>query len=224
MELKKNPKLELSRYSTLFFAIGLAVANALVLAVFEWETVKSTRKVNLETSEAIFEEVIDDVPLTNQFIPPPSKIQQPQIIEVSDEEEIQEEMEINLDIEMTEETVIEDFVFEVEPEEEIADEVFTVVEEMPSFPGGTEEFYEFVANNLKYPRKALKANVEGKVIVQFVVEEDGDVSQVEVLKGIGYDCDEEAVRVLQSSPDWIPGKHQGRNVKVSVMLPLIFDI
>jgi len=202
----------------------LAVANALVLAVFEWETVKSTSKVNLETSEAIFEEVIDDVPLTNQVIPPPSKIQQPQIIEVPDEEEIQEEMEINLDIEMTEETVIEDFVFEVEPEEEIADEVFTVVEEMPSFPGGTEEFYEFVANNLKYPRKALKANVEGKVIVQFVVEEDGDVSQVEVLKGIGYDCDEEAVRVLQSSPDWIPGKHQGRNVKVSVMLPLIFDI
>lgn len=224
MEFKKNPKLELSRYSTLFFSIGLALANTLVLLVFEWETVKSSSRVNLENNESLFEEVIDDVPLTKQAPPPPPKIQQPQIIEVPDEEDIQEAIEIDLDIEMTEETVIEDIVLESAPEEEVSDEVFSVVEEMPSFPGGTAEFYEFVTKNLQYPRKALKANVEGKVIVRFVVAEDGEVSQVEVLKGIGYDCDEEAVRVLQSSPDWIPGKHQGRNVKVSVMLPLTFNI
>lgn len=224
MEYKKNPKLELSRYSTLFFSIGLAMANALVLLVFEWETEKISSTVNIENNEALFEEVIDDVPLTKQDQPPPPKIQQPQIIEVPDEEQIKEDIEIDLDIEMTEDAVIEDIVRESAPEEEISDEVFTVVEQMPSFPGGTEEFYEFVSQNIKYPRKALRANVEGKVIVKFIVMEDGDISQVEVIKGIGFDCDEEAVRVLKSSPDWIPGKHQGRNVKVTVMLPFTFNI
>jgi protein TonB len=95
---------------------------------------------------------------------------------------------------------------------------------MPSFPGGNAKFYEFIAKNLKYPRRALKANVEGKVVVRFIVAEDGDVSDVEVLKGIGYDCDEEAIRVLNTSPNWIPGKQRGRNVKVRVMVPLTFDI
>ena len=224
MELKKNPNLELSKYSTLFFNIGLVLAISFVLVVFEWKSAKSTSSVNLESRGAIFEEIIDDVPLTNQVTPPPPKIQPPQIIEVPDEEVIEENIKVDLDIEMTEETVIEDFVLESAPEEEISDEVFSVVEVMPSFPGGTEEFYAFVSKNLKYPRKALKANVEGKVVVRFVVAEDGDVSQVEVLKGIGYDCDEEAIRVLQSSPDWIPGRQRGRNVKVRVIVPLTFEI
>ena len=224
MELKKNPNLELSQYSTLFFNIGLVLAISFVLVVFEWKTAKSTSSVNLESRGAIFEEIIDDVPLTNQASPPPPKIQPPQIIEVTDEEEIEENIKVDLDIEMTQETVVENFVLESAPEEEISDEVFSVVEVMPSFPGGTDEFYAFVSKNLKYPRKAMKANVEGKVIVRFVVAEDGDVSQVEVLKGIGYDCDEEAIRVLQSSPDWIPGRQRGRNVKVRIIVPLTFEI
>jgi protein TonB len=224
MELKKNPNLELSKYSTLFFNVGLALAIGFVVAVFEWETVENTSRVNLDTSEVMFNEIIEDVPLTNQAPPPPPKIRQPQIIEVKDEVEIEEDIEIDLDIDMVEESIIEDIVFETAPDEEISDEVFSVVEVMPSFPGGTTKFYDFISKNLKYPRKALKANVEGKVIVRFIVAENGDVSEVEVLKGIGYDCDEEAIRVLLSSPDWIPGRQQGRNVKVRIMVPLTFDI
>jgi protein TonB len=223
MELKKNPKLELNRYSSLFFNIGLALAIGLVIIVFEWKSVQTVSAVNLESRAGSFEEIID-IPLTNHAIPSPPKIQQPQIIEVPDEEEIVEDIEFDLDIEMTDQAAVEVLVAESEPEEEVADEVFTIAEVMPSFPGGTAKFYEYISENLKYPRKALKANVEGKVILRFVVAEDGDVSDVEVLKGIGYDCDEEAVRVLQSSPDWIPGRQQGRNVKVRVMMPLTFNI
>ena len=223
MELKKNPKLDLNRYSALFFNIGLAVSLGLILLVFEWETAETISRVNLNTSSQQFEEIVD-IPLTNQATPPPPKIQQPQIIEVPDEEEIVESIEFDLDIDITEELEVQDLVIENEPEEEQADEVFSIVEEMPSFPGGNAKFYEFIAKNLKYPRRALKANVEGKVVVRFVVAEDGDVSDVEVLKGIGYDCDEEAIRVLNTSPNWIPGKQRGRNVKVRVMVPLTFDI
>ena len=225
MELKKNPNLDLNKYSTLFFNIGLAISIGLVLLVFEWKTPELKSEVRLVSNSA-FEELLD-VPLTIQAPPPPKKIQQPKIVEIPDEEEIIEGIEIDLDIEMTEETVIEEvveLVTEDAPEEEEVDEVFSVVEEMPVFPGGNNEFYEYVAKNLKYPRKALKAQVEGKVIVRFVVAEDGDVSDIEILKGIGYDCDEEAIRVLESSPKWIPGKQQGKNVKVRVMVPLTFSI
>ena len=223
MELKKNPNLELSKYSTLFFNIGLVLSIGLVLVVFEWKTVVSTSTVSLETNGVAFEEIVD-VPLTNQATPPRPKISQPKIIEIPDEDEIEEIIDLDLDIEMTQETVIEELVNMSAPEEEIAQEVFTIAEIMPSFPGGNSRFNEFISKNLKYPRRALKANIEGKVIVSFVIAENGEVSDVEVLKGLGFDCDEEAVRVLQSSPNWIPGQQMGRNVKVRIMLPLTFNI
>lgn len=223
MELKKNPNLELSKYSTLFFNIGLVLSIGLVLLVFEWKTVVTKSTVSLETDGMAFEEILD-VPLTNQATPPPPKISQPKIIEIPDEEEIEESIEVDLDIELTEEAIVEELVIAEAPVEEVAEEVFTIAEVMPSFPGGNSEFYEYISQNLKYPRKALKANVEGKVIVRFVVAENGDISEIEVLKGIGFDCDEEAVRVLQSSPKWVPGQQRGKNVKVRVMVPLTFDI
>lgn len=223
MELKKNPNLELTRYSTLFFSIGLVIAISFVLLAFEWKTLESGSTVSFETEGSIFEEILD-IPLTYQALPPPPKINQPRIIEIPDDEEIENSIEIDLDIEIIEESVIEEAVNFQVPEEEVADEVFSIVEVMPSFPGGNSKFNEYISKNLKYPRRALKANVEGKVVVSFVVAENGDISNVQVLKGIGFDCDEEAVRVLQSSPKWIPGQQRGRNVKVNVMIPLTFDI
>jgi protein TonB len=223
MELKKNPNLESTKYTALFFNIGLVVAIGLVLIVFEWETVESTSEVRLESGVGSFEEVLD-VTLTYQEPPPPPKLQAIKIIEVPDDEDIEESIVIDLDIDLDEEAVIQELVVEDAPDEEVADEVFSIVEVMPSFPGGNAEFYEYISKNLKYPKKAIKANVEGKVIVRFVVDENGDISDIEILKGIGFDCDEEAVRVLQSSPDWNPGKQRGRNVKVRVMVPLTFDI
>lgn len=189
---------------------------------FEWKTKGISSTVRLETSSAAFAEVLE-VPITNQATPPPPKLSTPTIIEIPDEEEIQEIIDINLDIEISE-PIVENLVFSETPEEEVADEVFNVVEVMPSFPGGSSKFNEFISQNLKYPKKALRANVEGKVIVSFIVEANGNLSDIEVVKGIGYDCDEEAVRVLLTTPDWIPGQQMGRNVKVRVLLPLTFAI
>ena len=103
-------------------------------------------------------------------------------------------------------------------------EVFTVVEVMPEYPGGMDELGIFLSNNIKYPIKALKDGVEGRVFVNFVVGKDGSVIDSKVIRGIGSGCDEEAIRVIESMPNWIPGKQRGQAVNVSYNLPIRFAL
>ena len=222
MELKKNPKNDLSRMSGLFLNIGLSVSLILVIVAFEWRTYDNSGLLDLGMVQDDFEDLME-IPPTEQPPPPPPKIQLPEIIEVPDEEEIEEEIEVELDLEVTEEEVVEDFVFEEAPEEEV-DEVFTIVEDQPAFPGGNAAFYKFVASNMTYPAQARRMGIEGRVFVQFVVDKDGSVTEVKAVKGIGAGCDREAERVLNSSPKWTPGKQRGRSVKVRMVLPIIFKL
>ena len=222
MELKKNPKNDLSRMSGLFLNIGLSVSLLLVIVAFEWRTYDNSGLLDLGMVQDDFEDLME-IPPTEQPPPPPPKIQLPEIIEVPDEEEIEEEIEVELDLEVTEEEVVEDFVFEEAPEEEV-DEVFTIVEDQPGFPGGNAAFYKFVASNMNYPAQARRMGIEGRVFVQFVVDKDGSVTEVKAVKGIGAGCDREAERVLNSSPKWTPGKQRGRSVKVRMVLPIIFKL
>ncbi|HOP49538.1 MAG TPA: energy transducer TonB [Ignavibacteriales bacterium] len=94
---------------------------------------------------------------------------------------------------------------------------------MPSFPGGEEELYNFIANNIKYPELARKAGISGKVLIEFIVSEDGKIIEPKVVKGIGYDCNEEAIRIIKLMPKWIPGKQDGKPIKVRLILPIIFS-
>lgn len=103
-------------------------------------------------------------------------------------------------------------------------EVFTTVEENPSFPGGVKALFAFVGRNLKYPIAAQEANVSGKVFVKFVVRKDGAVSDIKVLQGIGFGCDEETVRVIAQMPKWNPGKQNGKPVNVYFTMPVNFVI
>lgn len=101
---------------------------------------------------------------------------------------------------------------------------FTVVEQMPQYPGGETEMYKFIMNNLKYPAKASEAGIQGKVILNFVVGKDGKITNIKVVRGIGFGCDEEAVRVLQKMPSWNPGKMGGRPVPVYFTFPITFKL
>jgi protein TonB len=87
-----------------------------------------------------------------------------------------------------------------------------------------EDFYKYVSKNIEYPKQARRMGIEGKVFVQFVVDKDGSLSDVKVIKGIGAGCDEEAIRVLKESPKWTPGKQRGRPVRVRMSLPIFFKI
>ncbi len=104
------------------------------------------------------------------------------------------------------------------------DEVFTVVETPPSPQGGMESLYKYIASDMKYPEQAKKNGVEGKVFVQFIINEFGEVSDVEVIKGIGAGCDAEAARVVKNMGQWEPGKQRGEAVKVRMVLPITFKL
>ena len=108
--------------------------------------------------------------------------------------------------------------------EEVAEEIFTIVEEPAAPVGGMEAFYKFVRKNLKYPSQARRMGIEGKVYVQFVVDKDGTITDVKAVKGIGAGCDEEAVRVINKSPRWNPPKQRGKPVKQRIILPITFQL
>ena len=103
-------------------------------------------------------------------------------------------------------------------------EVYMIVDEMPEFPGGDKGFHQFIADNVKYPAEAKEKGIRGIVYVNFIVEPDGSVSDIKVLRGIGGGCDEEAVRVVESMPKFKPGIQNGEAVRVSYTVPVIFRL
>ncbi len=103
-------------------------------------------------------------------------------------------------------------------------EVFLVVEEMPEFPGGQAAMLKFIGKHLRYPSSAQAKGIAGIVYVSFVISPEGQVTQVEVMKGIDTACDQEAVRVISKMPAWKPGRQSGRNVSVRYSLPIRFSM
>jgi len=224
MEPKKTEKADLTKKSFLFFNIGLVATLALCIMAFTHKVYDDTSAKDLDDNQALTEEIME-VPPTEQQPPPPPKIQQPQIIEVPDEEEIEEEIEINMDTEVTEDTKVEDIVIAPPAEEkEDVDQIFSVVEESAAPKGGINAFYEYVKSKMKYPAQARRMGIEGRVFVEFVIERDGRLTDVKALKGIGAGCDEEAVRIVQSSPAWNPGKQRGKPVRQRYVIPIFFKL
>lgn len=226
MEPKKTEKADLTKKSGLFFNIGLVVSLLIAVAAFEYKRADGSNVDDLARNNNIFEEIIE-VPPTEQPPPPPPKVQQPQIIEVPDEEVIEEEIEIDMDNEITEETKVE--VITIQPQEvekEDPNEIFLVVEETAAPIGGMNAFYEYVGKQMqgKYPAQARRMGIEGRVFVEFVVEKDGSLTDVKAIKGIGAGCDELAVKVVQSAPKWKPGKQRGKPVRQKMVLPIVFKL
>ena len=104
------------------------------------------------------------------------------------------------------------------------DKVFEKVEDMPEFPGGEQAMMDFVGKNVQYPKEAMEKEISGRVMEGFIVEKDGSVNEVKIVRGIGGGCDEEAVRVVKAMPKWKPGKEKGKPVRVSYMMPIFFKL
>ena len=228
IEIKKKRHKRTKAESFLFGAIGLCISMLMVYIAFEWKFYESQALVDLKHEESTFEEVMD-IPTTIQPPPPPPVIEQPRIVEVSNEVEILEEIEVNLDVEVTEDLRItevntENLVIEAPVEEEVTDEIFTIVEHRPEPEGGMAAFYGFVSEHIEYPSVARRTGIKGKVFVEFVVERNGSLTDIKVVKGIGGGCDEEAVRVLGMVPPWNPGKQRGKPVRVRMIIPIHFTL
>jgi periplasmic protein TonB len=223
MEAKKTDSADLTKKSGFFLSIGLLVTMVLVVTAFEWKQYEDSL-VDLQGKNMnTFEEVME-VPPTEQPPPPPPQVQQPQVVEVPDEEEIKEDIKVNLDVEVTDQTKIEEIVVQAAEPEEESDQIFTIVEESATPKGGMAAFYKYVSDKIKYPPQARRMGIEGRVFVEFVIGKDGTLTEVRAIKGIGAGCDEEAVRIVQSAPAWNPGKQRGKPVKQRYTLPIIFKL
>jgi protein TonB len=224
MEAKKSEKADLTKKSSLFFSIGLLFTMSILLWQFEKKSYDESIADLTNRTANTFEEVLE-VPPTEQPPPPAPVVQQPQIVEVPDEEEIKEDLNIKFDVEVTEETKVEAVqVVEAPEEKEDVEQIFSVVEESASPKGGMQAFYKYVGDKLKYPAQARRMGTEGKVFVEFVVNRDGSIVDVKVVRGIGAGCDEEAIRVVQSAPAWSPGKQRGKPVRQKMVIPINFRL
>lgn len=225
MEAKKTPKADLTRKSGMFLNLGLAFAVFCTLMAFEYKSYDDGTLKDLGSVSDNFDEILD-IPITEQPPPPPPPpIEQPVIQEIPDEVKIEDKIEVNFDVDVKETTVIKEIVISDVPIiEEKVDAIFDVVETQPNPPGGMSAWNQYLNKNLKYPTQARRMGVEGNVILVFVVNTDGSIQDVEILRGIGGGCDEEAVRVVSGAPKWEPGKQRGRAVRTRMRLPIRFKL
>lgn len=225
MVIKNQKALREQREKLLYFFVGLCLSLLLIIFAFEYKVIDDAPIIVLDGGENDIE-MMAEIPLTEQPPPPPPVQNIPQVIrEVANDTKIIEDLKVEIDVEMTEQMAVEEVVFEeVEIEEEQVEEIFDIVELLPEPVGGYAAFYEHLAKQLKYPKDALKNRVEGKVFVRFVIETDGSLTNFKVLKGIGSGCDEEAIRVLTTVPNWEPGRQRGRKVRVYRTIPIIFRL
>jgi len=221
MEIKKNPSADLEKKRSLFMLAGYVVALSVVLVAFEWKTFeRGAGDLGQLVAQELEEEII---PITEQEIkppppPPPPPPPAPEIEIVKDDVKIEEEVEIR-DVEADAKTVIVEQPAEEEPAEP---DFFTIVEDMPSFPGGDAALLKYIAENVKYPPIAKENGITGVVYVSYIVDRDGSVKDVKVVRGADPFLDKEAVRVVKTLKGYKPGKQRGKPVPVQFTIPIRF--
>lgn len=233
MQVKKNPKADLNRNISLYFVIGLCLVIFITWRLIEWKTYEKSSF----DYEALQVEDADDeeIPITEQIKtppPPPPPPSAPEVIEVvEDEEEVEETI-----IESTE-TDQEEVIEEVEVvEEELAEEVpFAIIEEVPTFPGCEkpakserrscfqERMDRHVRRTFRYPEIAQEMGIQGRVYVQFIIDEKGNITNIQ-LRGPDKNLEKEARRIIEKLPKMIPGKQRGRAVRVPFSYPITFRL
>ena len=224
MELKKSFKADLERKRILFLEIGLIVVLGLTLAAFEWTTRPSEGNELQISTEDVGDE--EQIPITRQQqeqTPPP---QTQVVVELNIvDNDVQLDDQLELEDQSANDNMAMDIVAYTANDdgEEVAEEVFIIVEDMPTFQGGDQNaFRTWIQQNLRYPEIAQENGISGKVYVQFAVNSKGEVVDVKVVRGVDPALDKEAMRVVSSSPKWVPGKQRGKPVKVQFTFPIVF--
>ena len=235
MELKKNPKADLTKNSNLYFAIGLALVMFITWRAIEWK--KYEKNEAFEYAMNVDDELEEEIPITEQINtpPPPPPPAAPEVIEVvEDEEEIEETViestETNQDEEIVE---VEDV--EVEEEDIDVDVPFAVIEDVPIFPGCEGQpkskqrdcfqdmMNKHIVKHFRYPEIAQEMGVQGRVSVMFTIDKDGSITNVR-MRGPDKNLEAEAARIISKLPKMTPGKQRGRAVRVPFSIPINFKL
>lgn len=227
MEIKKTPKANLENKKTMAILIGLVLALGIMFIAFEWS--KNEIKVYEDAIQGEFveDEEMIEVTFRNETPPPPAPpIQETVLSDIIDIRENKEDIQtkdFNSEDDKNKKVVIQaPIAAPVEDPEE--SRIHVVVERMPEFPGGEAAMNQFISRNIRYPVIAQENGIQGRVVVQFVVNTDGKIVDVEVVRGVEESLDKEAVRVVKAMPPWNPGRQGGKNVRVKYTLPIRFRI
>ena len=225
MEIKKNPKVDVQNKRVLLLEIGLAVALLVVIGAFLY-TPREYKIEQVEMVAAVVEEEITEITRQDQKPPEPPKRTEITVITdilniVTNDEKISTNVdfaEFAEDVEIIQQVAVEDENLE-------DDQPFVKVEQMPSFMGGDlMTFRNWVQSKVRFPQIAQENNISGRVLLMFVIERDGSLTNIQVLQTPDSSLSDEAIRVLKSSPKWTPGKQRNQAVRVKYTLPIDFRI
>lgn len=228
LEVKKSAKANLEKDKTVWLLIGYIMVFAILFVAFEWTATEKKQTGEIINSGIVLEEEIM-VPITlpeKKVVPPPPQAKQiTEILQIVEDDAEIEESEL-ASVEETGEVVeiadVGNVVVEDIPEEET---IHQIVEEQPEFPGGMQALMKYLKDNINYPRISRENGSQGRSFINFVVNADGSIQDVEVLKSSSDPhLDKEAVRVVKSMPNWKPGKQSGKAVRVRFTLPVTFRL
>ena len=225
MEVKKSPKADLENKRSTYVLIGLVMVLSLMYIALEW-TQTEIKKIEVVSSfiddgeeEMVAQTMHDDQPPPP---PPPAAVVQ-EVLNIVANTVITETVIVSTEGDEDKKIEIPVFVPSLQ-EEEHEDEIFTIVEEQPSYPGGDKARIEFFNKTIKYPTIAQENGIQGTVYVTFVVNKDGKIVDVQVVRGADPNLDKEAVRVVSAMPPWNPAKQRGKSVRARFTLPVRFTL
>lgn len=227
MEPKKSRKADLEKKRGLFLEIGFVIAFGLVLIAFEWTSAPSKAEGFEKNDQS--DMVQENVPVTRQEQkkppPPPPPPKSVEVLNIVDNDvDIEDELRLE-ETEADQDTKVRIDAFADEEEEEADQQVFVVVEDMPSFNGkGLNAFARYVQQRLKYPVIAQDNGIEGTVFISFIVDKVGKITNVKVVRGVDPVLDEAAVCAVRDCPNWEPGKQRGKPVRVFCTIPIQFAL
>ena len=226
-EVKKSPKANIETLKLTSILMGIVVAISVLFFAFEWSSETKKLDESIIVQDVLAEEEIEITRRdpTPPPPPPPPAPETPEIIQVV-EEKVDTRIEINTEDDASKRQ-LDTYVPPPPPNpkvEEVTEEIFVVVEEQPEFPGGNTAMMKFLSDNIKYPVIAQENGIQGRVITNFVVERDGSITDVQVVRGVDPSLDKEAIRVIQSMPKWKAGKQRGSAVRVRFTLPVVFRL
>lgn len=228
MEIKKTSKANLENKKSRWLLVSYVIVLVFMFVAFEW----SERDVKIDMSGALTENVFEldmEIPITDpkELIAPPPPVA-PAIAEiltiVTDESQV-EETAIASSEELGGRVEIKPIATTTDESAPLEDEIFEIVEENPEFlNGGMVGLMQYLGKSINYPTIAIENGTEGRVTVQFIVNKDGSIVDVKVLRGIDPYLDKEAVRVISSMPKWKPGKQRGKAVRCKYTVPVMFKL
>lgn len=224
MEIKKSPKADLQKRRGIFLEIGLVVALVLVIVAFAY-TPKEHRIEKVDLNYAVAEEEIVEITRNDEPPAPPKKVEVKVIADLL--QVVTNETKITTEVDFAEFDENTEVIQQVEVSEEVVedDQPFLVAETMPSFQGGDlNTFRNWVQQNVRFPQIAQENGIQGRVVLSFVIEKDGRLTNIQVLQTPDRSLSEEAIRVLNKSPKWSPGKQRNQVVRVKYTLPVDFRL